>query len=288
MAIEKVHSVSTRDISSAKDTIFAAKVPFALLNNNVKTSVLGSAVRRSRPTAAKQRKPIIVPAGKDKFAVAFRNKETGKVSHVVVVPKEFLTHAIQKLANLGEFASDSSFIINPVDNADSGESALNAGEELSLYAARPMALAYIGNRMHLVCQTDTRVQYASMPKAAKSRAVVGVVALLSMLHNDGFVTGGLSPDAVVFSTRPMVKNPSKIEAAIEGDSILFEVASTFARFNKHGEIGGRQEMESLSKAYLSMCVAGRADIANELKSKGSVVSAYKAIAELAMKYSGFL
>ena len=73
----------------------------------------------------------------------------------------------------------------------------------------------------------------------------------------------------------------------ENVSLLHEVAATLAMHNRHGEIG-RKNMEKLAKTYLAMSVVGRAEVASELKAKGSSVPAYKAIAKLAMKYSGFL
>lgn len=267
--------------ASLRNAFFPARAPAAIvLGEKVLSSPAGSAL-----------KPVIARDGGN-YVVAYRQR--GEVTHVALIRKGH-AHIIPHLANrdaisLGEFSSNlQSFILNAVDSADLAESAFNADEGISQFAARPMAVVY-GNdgKLYLVCQSDARVQYSKMPKAERRKAARDVIAFLAFLHNESFVTGGLSPDAVVFAATPMVKNPAKLEAMNEQDSLLHEAAATLAMFNRHGEIGGSKQMESLAKIYLSMCVVGRAEIAEELKRKGLKVPAYRAIADLAMKYSGVL
>ena len=207
---KSIHSANAKEAINAPAVFTTAKVPFAILGKDAKASPIRREVQPSR-SKPKQRKPIIVKHN-DKIAVAYRDKDSGKVTHVVVVSKEHFKYAIQKLSNYGEFTSGRHFIM-PFDNPDHAEAVFNVCKGLSEFAAEPIALAYVSDKVYVVFRNDSFVQYTELQNNAKLMFVAAVMARLAFLHNSGICTGGLSPEAVLYDgKRAKVKNPAKLEA----------------------------------------------------------------------------
>lgn len=284
MEIGNIHPVSTR--KNARGDFSSAREPAAFtLGEKVQVSLLSRSAPRPQP--------LIVSPDRDTVAAAYREQNGRGVSHVAVVRRgsERLIKPLgdQKVLNSGEFTfGQQSYVLNLVDDAGSAEAAFNAGDDLSPYAASPVAMVYDSNgRMHLVClTTDARLQSGKGPKASKP---IHVIALLKRMHNRGITSGGMPPDAVVSEGgRAKVKNPARLQAMNDNDSLLYELVATLAMQNRHGEVGGRKNMARLAKAYLSSCVVGRHYVTEELRRRGSNAPPSEAVADLAMKFSGML
>ena len=172
--------------------------------------------------------------------------------------------------------------------AQSGALDLGSHRSRHQFQASHSARWYADNNgsVRQVClTTDARLQYAKMPRARK---LLHVVALLKRMYNRGLVSGGLSPDDVVFDgDRTKVKNPALLQAMNDSDSILYEAVATLAMQNRDRKIT-RKSMGRIADALISSSVLARHYITEELRRRGSKVPPSEAGADLAMKYSGVL
>ena len=142
MEIGRKHPVSIRE---GREAFFSPSGPAAFqLEDKVKTSVL------ARAAPHQPRPPVIVSPDKDTVAAAYREQSGRGVTHVAVVRRGY-EHTIQQLGDRevlkrGEFTSNQqSFILNLVENLDNAEAAFNAWDDLSPYAASPVAMVFDNN-----------------------------------------------------------------------------------------------------------------------------------------------
>lgn len=280
MEIGRTHSASAKEVASANNDFYSARVPFALLENRVLKSLL----------ARQTTEQVVVSQDKHTVLIAYLDKKTGKPVHSALISRKYSEQVRDQLGKRhvliqGEFSSEHGcFIVNAVGDSLTAEMAFGTGEEFSPYAAQPMAIVFDSHgKLYLVCQTDVRVHSSSLSKKGKAKFAKAVMELLSALHNKGLVTGGLTSDAVVYDGKDAkVKNLALLQAMVEQDSLRHEVAVTLARLLSAGYIT-KEQVERLAKFYLGKTVVGRADVESKLQNKGAAVSAHKAISELALK-----